>query len=108
LIGHSLGTAPIFAALANKKSYWKNDINLFIALAPVTNLYSSSNDLIHYAAENSAYIQSVLNFAGIYEFYSIANSVTTKYACRLLPSWCRYAREFLLTSNPELDDPERF
>ena len=103
-----MGTAPIFAALADKKVFWKNDINLFIALAPVTNLYASSNNLINYAAEKSAYIQGVLNFAGIYEFYSIANSVTTKYACRLLPSWCRYAREFLLTSNPDLDDPERF
>ncbi len=103
-----MGTAPIFAALADDKIYWKNDINLFIALAPVTTLYESGNDFMHYAAEKSAYIQNILDFAGVYEFYSIANSVTTKYTCRLLPKWCKYAREFLLTSNPELDDPERF
>ena len=51
-----MGTAPIFAALADDKIYWKNDINLFIALAPVTTLYESGNDFMHYAAEKSAYI----------------------------------------------------
>jgi hypothetical protein len=46
-----LGTTPIFAALADKQIYWKKDINLFIALAPVTSLSSSGNDLINYASE---------------------------------------------------------
>ena len=67
-------------------------MNLFIALAPVTKLDYATSPFIQYTAKYSDYIESVLSFAGIYEFFTIVNSTTTTYACRLLPSWCRYTR----------------
>lgn len=95
-------------ALSSSPYFWQNNINLFIALAPVTKLDWATSPLIKYVVDYQDYIKGVLDFAGIYEFYSISNSITTKYTCRLLPSLCRNVREFLLTSNSDLDDPERF
>ena len=98
----------MFAGLAKQNYYWKDKLNLFIALAPVTKLDYSTSTFIQYTAKYSDYIESTLRFVGIYEFFNIANSNTVTYTCRLLPSWCKYTREFLLTSNPKLDDEERF
>lgn len=103
-IAHSLGTTPMFASLADQNFIWKTKLNLFIALAPVTKLDCATSPLIQYTATYSKYIETTLRFVGIYEFFNIANSSTISYTCRLLPSWCRYTKSFLLTSNPELDD----
>ena len=73
-----------------------------------TKLDYATSTFIQYTAKYSDYIESTLRFVGIYEFFNIANSNTVTYTCRLLPSWCKYTREFLLTSNPKLDDEQRF
>ena len=41
-----MGTTQLFYALSVKQDLWKEKINLFIALAPVTRLEDSPSELV--------------------------------------------------------------
>lgn len=46
-IGHSQGTAQVFAALSENYDYMKNTIKLFIAMGPVAKTHSIDSTLMH-------------------------------------------------------------
>ncbi len=49
-IGHSQGTTQMFHGLATKEDFWKERINVFIALAPV--IRANKNNLLFKIGSN--------------------------------------------------------
>ena len=45
-IGHSQGTSQMFYGLAENQDFWKDRLNLYVALAPVTRLDHAKSELM--------------------------------------------------------------
>jgi len=63
-IGHSQGTSQMFYALSDKPDFWQERVNLFIALAPVTNLANCSSDLLVLIAKTIPVLKYAINVLG--------------------------------------------
>jgi len=50
-IGHSQGNAQMFHALSAYPEYWSDKINLFIALAPSTQLMNMTSSFLIFVAD---------------------------------------------------------
>jgi pimeloyl-ACP methyl ester carboxylesterase len=58
-IGHSQGTAQMFAALSENPQFFKNKLNLFIAIAPVVKLKFMGSKMLREQAKNSMVYNAV-------------------------------------------------
>jgi len=58
----------MFAALSDKEQYWKERINMFIALAPVL-IPNKNNLLFDIAAKNSKILEQSLAMSNIWELF---------------------------------------
>jgi len=45
-IGHSTGTTIMFAAMSTKPDYYRERINCFIAMAPVSSLHATNSKVV--------------------------------------------------------------
>lgn len=52
-IGYSLGTTQMFIGIADDTEFWKENINLFVALAPVTVIHNTIS--IHHQRQCNFY-----------------------------------------------------
>ena len=59
-VGHSMGTTQLFYALSDKPDFWKDRLNLFVALAPVTRLDNTGCELFLYGSKFEKYIKNTL------------------------------------------------
>ena len=50
-IGHSQGTSQMFSAMSQDHEFWKERLNVFIALAPVTKLTYTGSELFKFLSE---------------------------------------------------------
>ena len=81
---------------------------MFIALAPVAKLDYASSSLLRYGASWEKLIESSLELAGIYEIFGTEITPFTKITCGLMPKFCKVAQSFMVTSDHNLDDTDRF
>jgi lysosomal acid lipase/cholesteryl ester hydrolase len=88
-IGHSQGTSQMFYALSKHPDYWKEKMNLFVALAPVTSLHHTTSALFKYGAKAYKLIEAAAN---TFHIYSIMEpgvpSAATKLFCGAIPMFC--------------------
>lgn len=96
-IGHSQGTSQMFYALSVNQDFWKERLNLFVALAPVTNLANTRSDLFKYTAGSINVVAWALNLGHIYEILSSPSDIATEVTCGLIPQFCKLAEGFLIT-----------
>ena len=59
-VGHSMGTTQLFYALSDQPDFWKERLNLFVALAPVTRLDNTGSDLFLYGSKLESFIKTTL------------------------------------------------
>ena len=78
----------MFFALQNDIEYWKNSINIFIALAPVTKLDHTKSELFLYAALLGNLLLDTLYAIHVYSLFGPATDEITKITCGVLPSLC--------------------
>ena len=94
-IGHSQGTTQMFYALATNNEYWKDKINLFVALAPVVDLASTDSTLIKYAAKLDNVAGYFVRLFGKHELFPRGASIPKdSYWCQLIPG-CKVSMAFL-------------
>jgi pimeloyl-ACP methyl ester carboxylesterase len=65
-IAHSQGTSQMFYALSAHPHYWKDKINLFVALAPVALMTHSRDLLFTFASNNLELFKFASNTAHVY------------------------------------------
>lgn len=98
----------MFYQLSKPNTDWKDKINLFIALAPVTRLDHSSSDLMTFFAKGADSLRNALYLIHVYHLLDGWQSDVMQAACKVFPPLCQLAEGFLITKNPLLDDPTRF
>lgn len=107
-VGHSQGTTQMFYQLAKPGNDWKDKLNLYVALAPVTRLDHSTSQLFVYLAKVGNELRDLLYAIHVYHLLDGWQSSVMQAACKVLPPLCQLAEGFLITKDPLLDDPNRF
>lgn len=98
----------MFQALSVERDYWKERLNSFIALAPVTRLRNSKSTFFHMISPLGNYARDAMYAIGVYSLFGPITQTFTKYFCEYLESVCFFAEGLVITQNPKYDDPERF
>lgn len=100
-IGHSEGTTQFFIGSSLKADYYKEKVNLFVALAPVVRLDNSPNKLLVYASNIYKVLEPLVKATGFYcliDQGEISKFVHSKF-CSALPSFCVLMQEGFLDLN---------
>ena len=108
-IGHSQGTSQMFYALSAHPDYWKEKLGLFVALAPVTSLKNTPNELMKVAQNFKSEIQLATNLLHLYVILQegLASFITSEF-CSYVPTVCAALQIFVTSTDPTLDDKDRF
>ena len=100
----------MFYGLSKNHEYWQDKLNLFVALAPVTQLSNTTSGLFKYGSKAIGLIQTVFNFVNVFHLADggSGSAYVTKKACEYIPLFCEEVEKFVTTHNPSLDDEDRF
>jgi pimeloyl-ACP methyl ester carboxylesterase len=89
-VGHSQGTTQMFYSISDRPDFWKERLNLFTALAPVTRLEYTKNDALKYLhglATN--WLMNAMYTVNIYELFGDDFSQTALHlVCGIAPGIC--------------------
>lgn len=107
-IGHSQGTAQLFAAASLEPKYFSDRLNCFFALGPITNISNPGSTFLKLAALSKIdYLFSYLGLNEILEDGDFINRLQSK-LCSILPSFCGFLLELIADVNYGDDDMARF
>jgi pimeloyl-ACP methyl ester carboxylesterase len=108
--GHSQGTTQMYYAAVHEPEYIKEKINLFVALAPVVKLTHGKSNIIDLAADHYTLLKDTFKLIGLNELLPAnwLQQTSTDIICGAIPSFCLWAESFVATTDPSLDDTERF
>ena len=98
----------MFYQIADREEYWKDRLNLFVALAPVTRLDHCGSELFVWLSNVWKVFLDSLNLIHVYDILGPLSADATKLACGVFPEFCQFAEGFLITSDPKLDNKDRF
>lgn len=85
----------MFYALATNNEFWKDKINLFVALAPVVNLAATDSTLIKYAAKLDNVAGYFVRLFGKHELFPRGEKIKKDgYLCKLIPG-CQMSVAFM-------------
>lgn len=87
-IGHSQGTTQMFYAISDDEAFWKQRLNLYIALAPVTKLDNCKSAFMQMFSKIQGLIGSSLDFLHVYSLLGGPSAEGTKIACGVFPQIC--------------------
>jgi hypothetical protein len=105
-IGHSQGTTQMFFSLSKNPEYWKQRINVFFAFAPVTRLDNNNNKLLKWVSQYHTLFKDTMNLAKIYNL--APDNGFNRIFCSILPDVCKINEGLIVTSDPSLDDTQRY
>jgi pimeloyl-ACP methyl ester carboxylesterase len=108
-IGHSQGTAQLFAAASLDPDYFSQRINCFLAFGPVTNLKNIGTGLLKVLAKTR--LDDILSrFSTFDEFLPTkkASENLKNFVCGKLGLLCEGILSMLADANPKDDDLSRF
>lgn len=107
-IGHSQGSAQLFAALTLNIEYYKKVLNGMIALGPVTRIKDISSSIVKFIAEYS--LDKIFNLLGIQEVFNSKQEINqfTKIVCDKFKYICNEALEIVSDRNVKNNDPDKF
>jgi len=91
-IGHSEGTTQFFIGSSLKPEYYKENVNLFIAMAPIVLLEHSLNKLMVYASKIYKVIEPLVKLTGYYcigDQGKVGKFMHSEF-CKAIPHFCVY------------------
>ena len=107
-IGHSQGTAQIFAAISLNPNYFKQKLNGIIALGPITKMVHYSSFLLRQFTKNK--FEKVFDYMKIREVFNSKYPVNkvNKILCDFIPYICNEALELISDETNKNNDNNKF
>ena len=104
-VGHSQGTTQMFYGLATNEDYFKDALNLFVALAPAVRMdRSNTANLLNVLAKFDWFLEAKLGEIGIHELFGKGWEIEFEKIIKLIPGLSNL-RQYEDLSNKEIDDP---
>ena len=88
--------------------YYKDKLNLFVALAPVTKITLTKSALLRHVDDHYDWLTWFLNRRDIHEVFGYLWTISFKIVCGTELNFCTWSEGYLITQNPEFDDADRF
>lgn len=100
-VGHSQGTTQMFCALAENFAFFKERINLFIALAPVVRVDSCSSGIIKKMKDNDL-LEKTLKKLKVFEMMpsSGKNNAAASFFHKMMPELGNLGIKMLADDDP--------
>lgn len=98
----------MFFALSTNEAFWKERLNLYVALAPITRLDHTESAVFKALAANVGFLQKIFDWARVYSILGPWSSYGSKIFCSSVPEACQFAETFLITNDTTLNDIDRF
>jgi pimeloyl-ACP methyl ester carboxylesterase len=106
-VGHSQGTTQMFSALASNEDYFKDRVNLFVALAPAIRLDQSTlANVLTVLSRFEGFLEEKLSEVGIHELFGKGWEVEFQKIIKAIPG-LQYLRKYEDLTNPEYDNIEK-
>lgn len=109
-VGHSEGTSQFFIGSSLMPEFYKEKVNLFVALAPIVRLDHSTNKLMVYAAPIYPILQPLVQATGFYSL--IDQGATAKFLgssfCKVVPHFCIALNEGFFDFHGKIDNSARW
>lgn len=95
--------------MSSNQDYMRDNLSIFIALAPVTNLKHCGSTLLDIIAFNVDLIQATAQTLGIYELfpYGFITTFAGRLICGTLPDLCKFGISFFTDTDPNVDSTDR-
>lgn len=108
-IGHSQGTAQVFAGASLYPELYEDKLNLFVALAPVANTYTIDVPSLQHVARMWRLLQIGAIELGVYNMFGLNwwLSEADLVLCSLFDGFCEKLIEELADSDPTVDNMSR-
>lgn len=87
-VGHSQGTTQMFYGIADQEDFWKERLNIFIALAPVTRLDHCGSELFVWLSTCWKLFLDSLDLIHVYSILGPLSADATSLACGIFPEFC--------------------
>jgi lysosomal acid lipase/cholesteryl ester hydrolase len=108
-IGHSQGNTQLFYALSSSDQlFYKDKLNLFVALAPMTKIDNTRSKLLLHIDSFYGWISKYLKRKNIHEVFGWIWSEVFKIVCGSDLNFCTWGEGYIVTQNPTFDDSDRF
>lgn len=98
----------MFYQLAKPGNDWKDKLNVFISLAPVTRLADSKSDLFVALAPIAGPVETLMYSLKVYHILDGWQSDVMQTFCKFFGPVCQAAEGFLITQDPRLENKDRF
>jgi hypothetical protein len=100
----------MFYGLAEHEDYYKQKLNIFVALAPVTMIPNTQVELFKLLSDMYDEVDDTLDLLNI---HSVLNNTwytsdTVSLFCNLMPPICLAMESLFVTADTEYDDKDRF
>jgi lysosomal acid lipase/cholesteryl ester hydrolase len=106
-IGHSQGTAQMFAALTLQPEFYAKHLAAFIALGPVTKLDQAATDLVKLAIQLKVIeVFELFKVHSVFPYNYKTNKLSADF-CVLFPAVCNLGLSISADALPEYDNQER-
>jgi len=108
-IGHSEGTTQVFYGAALKHRYYENNVNLFVALAPIANLYNVQVPAFHSLATYWREVQLAAKTFGVYNTFEMNwwEDEAVKLFCLPFGETCKSFLAYFADMDPSVDNLSR-
>lgn len=107
-IGHSQGTTQMFASLPDHMDFYRERLNLFIALAPPTRMVPIASQLLEKVAKHEKFLLNiVVGVFGIHNLFPRSIDWVTAPICNSVSWFCDLYIKMVLDQDPSLDNKER-
>ena len=100
----------MFSALSEDQTVFKDKVSLFVALGPVTKISHTEAAIFQFLSNFYDLFADTCSVLGIHEFLGqnwFTSGVSTLF-CTNIPELCELIAMLFVSSNPELDDNDRF
>lgn len=108
-MGHSQGTSQMFAGATLKPEYYKEKVNLFVALAPIAFMSNTTAKPFKWASKYWKLLQATTKKMGIYDVVAPGWAEDQAYEtfCKVLGGFCEEYIKILMDLNPDVDNWSR-
>lgn len=109
-IGHSEGTTQFFIGSSLKPDFYKEKVNLFVALAPIVRLDHATNKLMTTAAPLYKIIEPLVKVSGFYSLFDQGKftKLLESHVCKVIPHFCEALGEGFFDFDGKIDNAARW
>jgi len=109
-VGHSEGTTQFFIGASLMPDYFREKVNLFVALAPIVRLDHSTNGLMVTASKAYKVIEPLVKMTHMYDLFYIGEKASFfgSEFCKVLPEICIKLNTGVWEYNDQIDNKDRW